>query len=48
MNSSPLSGATLTEDDLTNYDREARLKELGCDLMPNELGCYLSHYRIYE
>lgn len=41
-------GAALTEDDLVNYDREARLKAFGCDLLPNELGCYLSHYRIYQ
>ena len=41
-------GAALTEDDLVNYDRKARLKAFGCDLLPNELGCYLSHYRIFE
>ena len=41
-------GATLTEADLVNYDRKARLKAFGCDLLPNELGCYLSHYRIYQ
>ncbi len=41
-------GAALTEDDLVNYDRKARLGAFGCDLVPNELGCYLSHYRIYE
>ncbi len=43
-----VDGATLTEADLENYDREARLKAFGCDLQPNEIGCYLSHYRIYE
>ncbi len=41
-------GAALTEDDLANYDRKARLEAFGCDLLPNELGCYLSHYRIYQ
>ena len=43
-----VDGAALTEDDLVNYDRKARLKAFGCDLLPNELGCYLSHYRIYQ
>ncbi len=43
-----IDGAALTESDLVNYDRKARLKAFGCDLMPNELGCYLSHYRIYQ
>ncbi len=41
-------GAALTEADLVNYDRKARLEAFGCDLLPNELGCYLSHYRIYQ
>lgn len=43
-----LDGATLTEAELANYDRRARLEAYGCDLLPNELGCYLSHYRLYE
>ena len=43
-----VDGAALTEADLVNYDRKARLKAFGCDLLPNELGCYLSHYRIYQ
>ena len=24
------------------------MKAFGCDLTPNEIGCYLSHYRLYE
>ena len=43
-----VDGAALTEGDLVNYDRKARLKAFGCDLLPNEIGCYLSHYGIYQ
>ena len=43
-----VDGAELTEYDLGSYNCEKRLKAFGCDLTPNEIGCYLSHYRLYE
>ena len=30
------------------YNREKRWRMFGCDLTPNEIGCYLSHFRLYE
>ena len=43
-----VDGGALTERDLAPYDREKRWRAFGCDLTANEIGCYLSHYRLYE
>lgn len=43
-----VDGRTLTEGDLVAYNREKRLRSFGDDLTPTEIGCYLSHYRLYR
>lgn len=43
-----VDGSALSQRDLAPYNREKRLKAFGCDLTPNEIGCYLSHYRLFE
>lgn len=43
-----VDGHTLTDGDLVAYNREKRLRSFGDDLTPTEIGCYLSHYRLYR
>lgn len=38
-----VAGKTLTEEDLSHYDRKARRKAYPFDLTPNEIACTLSH-----
>lgn len=45
---SAVDGKSLTERDMVPYNREKRWRMFGCDLTPNEIGCYLSHFRLYE
>lgn len=43
-----VDGRTLSEADRNAYDREKALRVYGVDMMDTEIGCYLSHFRLYE
>lgn len=43
-----VDGNALTEADRAVYDRPRCLRFYGVDMLPSEIGCYLSHYRLYE
>lgn len=43
-----VNGYELGPDDMGFYDSKKRCRYFGRDLMPGELGCLLSHYKIYE
>lgn len=40
-----VDGARLTPADMTSYDAEASVREMGRPLLPGEIGCFLSHRR---
>ncbi|WP_085906423.1 glycosyltransferase family 25 protein [Kiloniella majae] len=41
-------GRELDWKSLPNYAHSYRLKEFGKDMTPNEIGCYLSHFTLFE
>jgi len=43
-----VDGKTLSPDDLISYDRQKRLRYFGRDLQPGEIGCLLSHRKIFQ
>jgi glycosyl transferase, family 25 len=43
-----VDGKTLSEADLENYSEKAALKMEGRILSPNEIGCALSHLKLYQ
>lgn len=43
-----VSGAALSASDRAAYDRGKALRVYGGDMIDAELGCYLSHYRLYR
>ena len=43
-----VDGRTLSSTDLAAYDRQRALRVYGVEMMPTEIGCFLSHYRLYE
>jgi len=43
-----VDGYALKPEDMGFYDRKKRCRYFGRDLLPGELGCLLSHYKIYE
>jgi hypothetical protein len=43
-----VNGSSLAPGDWSQYDRERCLQIYGVEMMPNEIGCFLSHYRLYE
>jgi glycosyl transferase family 25 len=43
-----VDGRKLTPDDLDAYDAKRCLRVYGVEMIPSELGCYLSHYRLYQ
>ena len=43
-----VNGRALTPADRARYDRQKALRVYGVDMMDTEIGCYLSHYRLYE
>lgn len=45
---SAVNGKALTLEEKRAYDPKKTLRFYGVAMLDNELGCYLSHYRIYE
>lgn len=45
---SAVDGKTLTSQAREAYDQKKALRVYGVEMLDNELGCYLSHYRIFE
>lgn len=43
-----VDGRALSESDRSVYDRDKALRVYGVEMMDTEIGCYLSHYRLYE
>ncbi|MGE0748503.1 MAG: glycosyltransferase family 25 protein, partial [Rhodospirillales bacterium] len=43
-----VDGRALSDADRAAYDRRRCLAVYGVDMLPSELGCYLSHYRLCE
>ena len=43
-----INGRALSEADRRAYDRKKTLRVYGVEMMDTEIGCYLSHYRLYE
>ena len=43
-----VDGRALTEEERSAYDRDRALRTYGVEMMPSEIGCYLSHHRLYE
>ena len=43
-----VDGHTLSNFDRSVYDRAKALRIYGVEMMDTEIGCYLSHYRLYE
>ncbi len=43
-----VDGRALTQEDLEQLDEERALRVYGVNVLPSEIGCYLSHYRLYE
>lgn len=43
-----VDGKTLTSQERKAYDQKKALRIYGVEMLDNELGCYLSHYRIYR
>jgi glycosyl transferase family 25 len=43
-----VDGRSLSQADRAGYDRARALRVYGVDMTPNEIGCYLSHYRLYQ
>jgi len=45
---SAVDGKTLSFEERQAYDEEKAMRVYGVAMLDNELGCYLSHYRIFE
>ncbi|WP_120498304.1 glycosyltransferase family 25 protein [Kiloniella sp. EL199] len=43
-----IDGRELDWKSIKNYAHSYRLKEFGKDMTPNEIGCYLSHFTLFE
>jgi glycosyl transferase family 25 len=43
-----VDGRSLSEADRVAYDQDRALRVYGVAMLDTELGCYLSHYRLYE
>ncbi|MFT8891354.1 MAG: glycosyltransferase family 25 protein [Acetobacter papayae] len=43
-----VNGRALCAADYALYDRQKALRIYGVEMMDTEIGCYLSHYRLYE
>ena len=43
-----VEGRALSAADRAAYDPARALRHCGAEMLPNELGCYLSHYRLYQ
>ena len=43
-----VDGKGLTDADRASYDRTRALVVYGSDMLDNEIGCYRSHFSIYE
>lgn len=43
-----VDGRNLVSTELAAYDRQRALRVYGVEMMPTEIGCFLSHYRLYE
>ncbi|KLN60900.1 hypothetical protein WH96_10620 [Kiloniella spongiae] len=43
-----IDGRELDSKNIPNYAHAYRLKEFGKDMTPNEIGCYLSHFTLFE
>ena len=43
-----VDGRAMTESDRAAYDRTRALRIYGVEMKDSEIGCFLSHYRIYE
>ncbi len=43
-----VDGRQLSEAERALYDRRRALRTYGVEMMPSEIGCYLSHHRLYE
>ncbi|TWB38784.1 glycosyl transferase family 25 [Nitrospirillum viridazoti] len=43
-----VNGRALSEADRAVYDRARALRVYGVEMLDTEIGCYLSHYRLYE
>jgi glycosyl transferase family 25 len=43
-----VEGRNLSPEDLSAYDVRRALQIYGVEMMDAEIGCYLSHYRLYE
>ena len=43
-----VDGSTLTAAERAAYDRSRALRVYGVEMKDSEIGCYLSHHRIYE
>jgi glycosyl transferase family 25 len=46
--SDAVDGAGIDLVEVSNYDRDACRRRYGYDLSPSELGCYLSHYGMFQ
>ena len=43
-----VDGRALTAADRAVYDGRRAMRTYGAEMMPSEIGCYLSHHRLYE
>jgi len=43
-----VDGTTLADSDWVDYDQQRTLKIYGTPMLPSEIGCYLSHYRLHQ
>ena len=43
-----VDGRALSEAERSVYHRARALRTYGVEMMPSEIGCYLSHHRLYE
>ena len=43
-----VDGRTLSPSERAAYDRNKALRIYGVEMMDSEIGCYLSHFRLYE
>ena len=43
-----VDGHTLSAADRAAYDHRRSLRIYGVDMLDTEIGCFLSHYRLYE
>lgn len=43
-----VNGRQLSDTDRAAYDRDKTLRVYGVEMLDTEIGCYLSHYRLYQ